>query len=304
MPSPIIVGYDGRDHASDALALGQLLARRTGARLVVVCAYPDHPLGEGGAMADLGTSVREDAEAALKRAQDELGSAGGLEVELHALAGEKPSQVLHELAEREEAMMIVLGATHHGAAVRLLTGSTPQRVLDGAPCPVAVAPQGYAAEHGARTRGEVGAGAPLQIAIAFDESAEAAHALDAAAALARAAHAKLRVVTAVNTVAGMYPPLDAETYEEIAQLARETARERVVEAIGRLEGLEVDADVLDGDPVQALLRDAHDDDLLFTGSSGKGTFRRVLMGSVSTSLMRAASCPVVVVPRGSGEHPS
>ncbi|HEY4277754.1 MAG TPA: universal stress protein [Conexibacter sp.] len=302
MPSPIIAGYDGRDHASDALALGQLLARATGGRLVVVCAYPDHPLGEGGAMADLGTMVREDAEASLARARAELGDGGGIEVEYHALAGAKPSEVLHELAERIDAAMFVLGATHHGAAVRLLAGSTPQRVLDGSPCPVAVAPEGYAAAHGARAAGKVGVGAPLQIAVAFDESPEAANALEAAAALARQASGRLRVVTAVNTVGGIYPPLDPATYEEIAELARTTARERVERAVGRLDGLDVQAAVLDGDPVQALLEDSRDDDLLFTGSSGKGSFRRVLMGSVSTSLMRAAACPVVVVPRGNGEH--
>ena len=52
-------------------------------------------------------------------------------------------------------------------------------------------------------------------------------------------------------------------------------------------------------------RDALDkaktDDLLFTGSRAKGPFRRVLLGSVSTHLLRDAACPVVVVPRGSGE---
>ena len=42
-------------------------------------------------------------------------------------------------------------------------------------------------------------------------------------------------------------------------------------------------------------------DLLFAGSRGKGPFRRVLVGSVSTHLLRDAVCPVVVVPRGSGE---
>jgi nucleotide-binding universal stress UspA family protein len=62
--------------------------------------------------------------------------------------------------------------------------------------------------------------------------------------------------------------------------------------------------VLDGDIVSMLLQDAGDDDLLFTGSSGKGPFRRVLVGSVSTHLLREAVCPVVVVPRGSGEGSS
>jgi len=62
--------------------------------------------------------------------------------------------------------------------------------------------------------------------------------------------------------------------------------------------------ILDGDPAHVLLDDSEHDDLLFTGSGGKGPFRRVLMGSVSTTLLREASCPVVIVPRGSGEGAS
>jgi nucleotide-binding universal stress UspA family protein len=296
MSSTIIVGFDGRDHAADALALGRLLAGRTGSKLLVVCAYPEDPLGESGAAADIGTDVRKDAEAALDRARA-LAAAGDretVETEYHALAGSKPSQVLHDLAERTEAVAIVVGATHHGAALRLLTGSTPERVLDGSPCAVAVAPVGYA------DRVPVGS-APLRIAVAFDDSPEAARALDAAASLARQADGTLRVVTAVNGAVGLYPPLDPGAYAEIADVARTAARERLDAAVAELEDVTVDSAVLDGEPAIVLLEDSHDDDLLVTGSGGKGPFRRVLMGSVSTTLLREATCPVVIVPRASGE---
>ncbi len=59
--------------------------------------------------------------------------------------------------------------------------------------------------------------------------------------------------------------------------------------------------MLEGDIVTAVVEDAKTEDLLFTGSGAKGPFRRVLIGSVSTHLLRDAACPVVVVPRGSGE---
>jgi len=299
MSSTIIVGFDGRDHAADALALGRLLAARAGARLLVVCAYPEDPLGESGAAADAGTLAREEAEAALARARELAAAEAGAEVEVehHALAGPKPSAVLHELAERTDAAAIVVGATHHGAAVRLLTGSTPERVLDGAPCPVAVAPSGYARQAPVGT-------APLRIAVAFDDSPEAAQALATAADLARRAGGRLRVLTAVNGAVGLYPPLDPGAYAEIAELARTAARERLDAAVAGLEGVEADTAVLDGEPAVALLDDARDDDLLVCGSGGKGPFRRVLMGSVSTTLLREAACPVVIVPRGSGEGSS
>jgi len=296
MTSTIVVGYDGTDHGDDALALGRLLAGIADARLVVACAYPDDPLGESAAAHAVTDDLRADAEAKLERARAWLGA--GAEASLRAAAGASPSHVLHEVAEETGALAIVVGATHHGKALRLLAGSTPDAVLDHAPCPVAVAPNGYRdAVHGA--------GGVRQVAIAFDGSPEARHALETAAAFARGADARLRVVTAVNSAAaGVYPPppLDVVSYEEVARIVRDEARSRLDEAIEELGGgVRVEGAVLDGDIVSMLLEDARSDDLLFTGSRGKGPFRRVLVGSVSTHLLRDAACPVVVVPRGSGE---
>jgi nucleotide-binding universal stress UspA family protein len=41
-------------------------------------------------------------------------------------------------------------------------------------------------------------------------------------------------------------------------------------------------------------------DLLVCGSRGYGPVRRVLLGTVSSALVRQASVPVLVVPRGGG----
>jgi nucleotide-binding universal stress UspA family protein len=310
MTRTIVVGYDGTDHGDDALALGRLLAGIAGAELVVACAYPGDPLGESAAAHAVTDDLRADAEAKLERARAWLAGSGGAGaargaagtnggVSLRAVAGSSPSDVLHELAEASGALAIVVGASHHGRALRLLAGSTPDAVLDHAPCPVAVAPDGYRdAAHGA--------GVVRRVAVAFDGSPEARHALEVAAEFARGAGARLRVVTAVNTAAvGIYPPppLDVASYEELGELARAQARERVDEAIAAV-GADVAAErvVLDGEVVATLLEEATGDDLLFTGSRAQGPLRRVLMGSVSTHLLREAACPVVVVPRGSDEN--
>jgi nucleotide-binding universal stress UspA family protein len=311
MTPTIVVGYDGSDHADDALALGRLLARIAGAQLIVACAYPHDPLGESAAGLEVADELRADAERTLDKARAWLAGAGAAEAgraaDLRAVAGPSPSHVLHELAEQTGAEAIVVGATHHGKRLRLLTGSTPQAVLDHAPCAVAVAPDGFRDAAGATVGSAAGAGAaaPPRLAVAYDGSPEAEHTLAVAAAWARRAGALLRVVTAVNSAAvGVYPPpLDVTAYEELAQLAREEAQLRLDEAIARLGG-EVAAEgaVLDGDPVATLVEESAADDLLFTGSRGQGPFRRVLLGSVSTHLLRDAACPVLVVPRGSGER--
>lgn len=301
MTRTIVVGYDGTDHGDDALALGRTLARIAGAELVVACAYPHDPLGESAAGLEVAQELRQDAEQALARARAWLDASAAAamngSLKLQAVAGASPSQVLHDLAEQAGAEAIVVGASHHGRGLRLLKGSTPQAVLDHAPCPVAVAPEGYRDAPHARS-------APRRIAVAYDGTAESEHALAVAAAWAERAGAHLRIVTAVNSAAvGVYPPppLDATAYEELAELARADARARVEEAIARLGGLDAEGVVLDGDPVDALVDESAADDLLCTGSRGQGPFRRVLLGSVSARLLRDAACPVLVVPRGSGE---
>lgn len=298
MTRTIVVGYDGTDHGDDALALGRMLAGTAGAELVVACAYPDDPLGESAAAVEVADGMRADAEKKLERARQWLGGAPDAGVSLRAVAGASPSHVLHDLAEASGAAAIVVGATHHGKALRMLTGSTPDAVLNHAPCAVAVAPDGF------RDAVRGTSGGVRQIAVAYDGSPEAGHALAVAADFARWAGARLRVVTAVNSAAvGIYPPppLDVAAYEELGQIARDEAQRRLDEAIAAL-GSDVAAEgaVLEGDVVTVLTEHAQTDDLLFTGSGAKGPFRRVLLGSISTHLLRDAACPVVVVPRGSG----
>jgi nucleotide-binding universal stress UspA family protein len=300
MARTIVVGYDGSDHGDDALALARLLAEVADAELVVVCAYPEDPLGESATGREIADGVRAEAERTLERARARLGAGADGRVDLRAIAGSSPSRVLHAAAEDLSAAAIVVGSSHHGKALRLLTGSTPEAVLDHAPCPVAVAPDGFRdAVHASGS----GAGGLRQVAVAFDGSPEAAHAVEVAADWARLAGARLRIVTAIGGAAvGVYPPpLDAAAYEQLSRLARDEARRRLDDTIAALGGgLAAEGAVLDGEPVATLVAESARDDLLFVGSGGKGPLRRVLLGSVSSHLLREAACPVAVVPRGSG----
>jgi nucleotide-binding universal stress UspA family protein len=293
-PRTIVAGFDGSDHAADALALARLLAGLEGAKLVVACAYPADPLGESAAALEVAQAVRGEAEETLAKARAQLGD--DVETtELRAIAGATPARVLHELAETLAAELIVVGATHHGWAGRLLAGSTPERVLDEAPCAVAVAPNGFAGS---------GAGTPEQIAIAYDGSPEALHALDHAVALARASGARLRVLTVVNEAIGVYPPLDPGGAEEIATAVRDNAGERLALLRGHFPDLAIETAVLEGEPAPELARESAEEDVLFVGSRASGPFRRVLLGSVASKLLHDARCPLVVVPRGTGESAS
>ena len=102
------------------------------------------------------------------------------------IADTSPSRALHILAEIERASLVVIGSSHRGAVGRVFAGTTAERLLHGAPCPVAGA--------AGTARGEE----ISRIAVGWDGSAEATAALDAAVAIARAVGAELRVVEVLD----------------------------------------------------------------------------------------------------------
>ena len=78
------------------------------------------------------------------------------------------------------------------------------------------------------------------------------------------------------------------------------ARRRVhaIESALRSSGLVVEALVVQGEPSHKILHHARefDADLIVLGSHGHGMLHELLVGSVTSAVMRAAPCPVVVVP--------
>jgi nucleotide-binding universal stress UspA family protein len=75
------------------------------------------------------------------------------------------------------------------------------------------------------------------------------------------------------------------------------AEDDVAAAIASLPSeLTVSSDVRKGLPTEEILRSSHGVDLLVLGSHGRGPLGRVVLGSVSDAVVRAAACPVLVVP--------
>jgi nucleotide-binding universal stress UspA family protein len=56
------------------------------------------------------------------------------------------------------------------------------------------------------------------------------------------------------------------------------------------------AETVQAGPAAALTRAARDADLLVLGSHGHGRLHHAVVGSVAEECIRAAACPVVVVP--------
>lgn len=141
---PIVCGFDGSDESRAALACAVNVAVALGARLIVAHAGPAHvPVRFANHAFDLRSTLEQDeAEARLVRgAADAVGELA--EVEPRTLEGD-PAAGLEELAEREDALLIAVGARGHGALLRALVGSTSQTLAEEAPRPLLACPQGAA----------------------------------------------------------------------------------------------------------------------------------------------------------------
>jgi nucleotide-binding universal stress UspA family protein len=284
----VVVGVDGSDQSRDAIALGLTLADPLTAELAPAFVHPYGPLS-----GTLPESSYEQLVGELADAVHAHMRALGLPVaerKLRIVTDRSPAAGLQRTAEETRAVLLVVGGSQRSRIGRVLPGGTAERLLAGSPCPVAIAPRGYARDK-----------QPLKsVGCGFDGSAESRAALDWAADLARSAGAQLRLLSVhqhlppVTVPSGAGLPL-ASVNEEL----RDALARRLADAEAELtaSGLDVVGTPLDGDPVAVLSHASGQLDALVLGSRGYGPLGAVLLGSVSNNLVRTTSCPVVVVPR-------
>ena len=268
--SKIVIGFDGGMESCDALRLGSDLAHSMGAVLLVAAASPP---------GQFSSSEAQRFVEIFDRARQELPNR---DFAMREMRGVAPAAGLKDLASREQADLVVVGSTHRGKLGRVVPGSVVERLISGSPCPVAVAPRGYA-------RGEhFGLGL---VGAAFDGSPESELALRYAAQLVTRLHGGLRVIT-------IAPGMGQDSTPTMDAIVEDRAHEVNDHALAELPPWVTAESVLEhGDPARALARHGVDLDLLVIGSRGFGPFRRTLLGGVSADVMRTAPCPVLAVPR-------
>lgn len=275
----IIIGYDGSDSAQDAVALAQAIGASSNAELIVTGVFPH------------GSFVDREQEAAFARKVQAAADLIGAKAE--AFPSGSPAHGLHDAAEELDADLVVVGSAHGTESGHMSAGDVGVQLLHGAPSAVAIAPAGF------RDDGESFG----MVGVALNGSQESREALGAAIELARAFGAGLRLMTVAASAASAFGwgygvfDLNAEMHE-IYQGHLDEAAKLVPDDV------EVTSEVLTGAPVWELLDRAADEvDLLCIGSRGYGPVRRVLLGSVSSQLMKHASGVVLVVPRGATADP-
>jgi nucleotide-binding universal stress UspA family protein len=285
--SEILVGVDGTPRGEDALAFAGRLAAGSGASLRLVLAYPYEEWPSRAASHEYGAYLRREATAQLER----LAASSGLtDVPRQVVSDPSPARALQHVADQRQASLIVVGSTGRGVVGRVLPGSTAERLLHGAPCPVAIVPHGYRSQQDAPVR---------LVGVGYDGSDGSESALAAATAVARRLGAGLRVIGVFDDSQVGAPMVGAFGYGGLRQEAEELQRSHLEERVADLPGdVHAESAFLVGAPGPRLADQTHDLDLMVVGSRGYGPLRAVLLGGVSHVLVREAACPVVVLPRG------
>jgi len=140
----------------------------------------------------------------------------------------------------------------------------------------------------------------LGIVVAVDGSPASDAATCWAARNAALRNVPLTVVSVVTTPTATFPPVPYP--DSLGVRLEDQGRKVAADAVKIAEDamptdrkVAVKSEVVFSTPAQALVKMSDEAEMIVVGSSGKGTLARGLLGSVSSSVVRQANCPVAVI---------
>lgn len=280
---PIVVGIDGSREAAQAATFARQFAQVAGTSCHVVHAAAD-PWMAGGATARPDAILRYQ-HALEDRARAELlerlrGTSITESGEDFVVRFGRPVRILQQFVDEVGAELVVLGGKRHAALERWFGGTTALNSVRALEVPVLVVRHPPARLE--------------RVLAAVDVSAAAGPTIAVAERLAGVFGAALRVISAVEpippTVQG--PPVDATAYYAMWE---EVVRREVWPLIRTPD---TQAVVCHGPAVEAIEREAASwpADLLVVGSHGKGWVDRLLLGTLTESLLNRLPTSLLVVP--------
>jgi nucleotide-binding universal stress UspA family protein len=283
-----VVGLDGSDESRRALRWAVDEAAEWDAELDVVHAW-DLPLPIVPTPVDLINPADIDALEASARAV--------IDTEVAAAVGRDESRVHIEtilvrdaaagalLEVSKGADLLVVGSRGRGGFAGLLLGSVSSKCVHHASCSVAV----IRGEH----RETTGLSRPGHLVVGVDGSESGGAALTWAIAEATRRRAP---VVALAAWSWLDQPEDFDPNYGVADV-KAMAEAAVDRARGSVVGADVDVEIrpINDHAGHALVEASADAELLVVGSRGLGSFRGLLLGSVSSQCVHHAHCPVVVV---------
>lgn len=281
----LLTGFIPEPQGRDGLALAVLLARQSGARLTVATVKPPAWGAPGPARADASAwaaYLEEQATATLAQARELAGEDAEFITHTHKGSG----RGLVELARKRGADAVVIGSAPGASVGRIAVGSTADQLLHASPVPVVLAPRGYA---------DNPPPALDRITVAYRRGPYADAAVKRAARLAGRLDLPLRLVTLLLSSPR---PVKVEL-DMLARLREQATADLNSAARGHRRRTEVEVELLEGRSVAAALQSGHwsPGELIVCASSDSGPLRRVFLGDTSIKIVRAATCPVMILTR-------
>ena len=268
MSAPVLAQYDPERPQLGPLRFAATVAAVMAAPLVIGAAYAGEDVVDPLADVQMGEALpRNDPLPALEAVVRELGI-DGQRVDTAALGATSAPRALH------------LAAVELGAGLLVVPpGTTAERLLDGAPCAVAVVPTETGDEGDDHAEPGVAFAA---IAVGLVKTPEAEAAARGAELLARRAGARLRVLCAVR-------PGNAELHRRVEESASAM--------LSAEPGVPIDIDVDGRDPCDLLVGASSEVDVLVCGSRCYGPHPATIRGGVTRRVTAEAACPVIVMAR-------
>jgi nucleotide-binding universal stress UspA family protein len=324
MLSRIVVPLDGSAFAETALPLAAALSRASGAAMELVSAYDPLPPPSAGpaeaaalgvpvhadalgavpiTTAELSESLRDERTMYLRDAARRLREATEVDAEVVLVEG-RADRAIRSRVEASGADLVVMATHGRGALERAWLGSVADRLVRELHMPILL------------VRPLEGERVDLSVPIALDRmvvtldgSKLAEGVLDTALELAEALGLPLvlkRVIGVRMDLESPYIPHAAHAYHEQVEQERTEAREYLTQLAEdlRSRGATIAALDVDQGPAARTILDTLDPDgrdLLAMGTHGRGGLRRMILGSVSDKVVRAAVGPVLLV-RPDGEE--
>jgi nucleotide-binding universal stress UspA family protein len=250
--------------------------------------YMDSSVERIRIVGEVEVDLRHEAREFLKQQIEQIRAAGGSVARSYRTVGKADEQIVTQ-AEEIGAGLIVIGSRGLGGVRRALMGSISDSVVRHAHCPVLVVRKVQ--------REEMESVFPTRILLATDGSEEAELALWTAVDLASSTNSELHIATAGWPDIPEYVELLEEAHQRLEREAKQTLDEQV-KKIEQAGGVAAKAHFrMERLPGQEIthLADEVDAGLIVMGSRGLGGMRRLLLGSVSDSVVRHGHCPVLIV---------
>jgi nucleotide-binding universal stress UspA family protein len=221
--------------------------------------------------------------------REELFRQQGLEVESHVLLGTPYKEIL-KIADKEDVSMIVIGCHGKGLFDEVIIGSVSDRVTREAKVPVLLVKFKILQEATGTRLEKMTAEQFKKILYPTDNSPCSMSVTQYVREFKKVGCEEVIVASVVDS--------SSTRLKDVPSAVRETEKKLSVEKhIFEEQGIKARIAVPVGRPVDELLRVAKGErvSLIVMGSTGKGYFKQMLMGSVSENMVRNARCPVLIV---------